>query len=246
MIARSSAVHRELPPSLLQVVEAEQAALAIVAQAPWIGVDDVLEPRTLLAHQEQLVHLLLVLDHREARLRVADDVLHLLLDGVLVEGHRDPAERLRGEHGPVELWPVVAHHRRPVPAGEPERGQAEGDQAGLLDVLGPAVGLPDAEVLLADRDLVREALRVVQGELREGVQRRIEHQAPVTRRPRVHWATAGGPWRRRALPHECGSRGDCCRQARLRHWRESLRSSRAYPERCCGVPAPGLVGVARV
>ena len=114
----------ELAAALLELVEAQQARVLVVPQAPRVVVDDVLELRALGADVEQLVHLLLVLDHREARLGVVDDELHLLLDGVLVERHRDAAERLGGQHRPVELRAVVADHRGLVAARKAERGQA--------------------------------------------------------------------------------------------------------------------------
>ncbi len=104
-----------------------------------IVVDDVLEAGALRAHVQELVHLLLVLDHREPRLGVVHDELHLLLDRVLVQRHRHSAERLRRQHRPVERGAIVADDRGLVAAGEAERGEAERDQARLREVLTPAV-----------------------------------------------------------------------------------------------------------
>ena len=159
----------ELPAELLQRLQAQEARVRVAPHAPRVLVDHVLQVGTLGLDVEQLVHLLLVLDHGKADLRVVDDVLHLPLDGVLVERHRDPTERLRGEHGPVELRAVVADDSRLVAAREADGGQAERDVARLFRVPAPAVGLPDAVALLADRDLGRQAPRIVQRELGEGV-----------------------------------------------------------------------------
>ena len=91
---------------------------------------------------EELVDLLLVLDHREARLRVVDDVLHLRLDRVLVERHRDPAERLGGQHGPVELRAGCRRRRRSCrrgrSRGRPGRARSHGSPPGIGPRCGPA------------------------------------------------------------------------------------------------------------
>jgi len=84
--------HLELVAGLAQLGQAHEAGLAIRAQAARIVVHDRFEPRAAGAQREELVDLLLVLDDREARLRVVDDVFHLLLAGVLVERHRNAAE----------------------------------------------------------------------------------------------------------------------------------------------------------
>jgi hypothetical protein len=68
---------------------------------------------------QELVHLLLVLDHGEAGLRVGEDELHLLLDGVLVERHRHAAQRLGGQHRPVERGAIVADHGGRSPRAKP-------------------------------------------------------------------------------------------------------------------------------
>ena len=164
----------ELLAALLQLGQAQEAGLLVLPQAPGIVVDDVLEPGALRAHVQELVHLLLVLDHREPRLRVVHDVLHLLLDRVLVERHGHAAEGLGGQHRPVERRPIVADDGGLVAAREAERGQPERDQARLGEVLAPGIRLPDPQVLLADRDLVAEAARVVRDELGEGVERGIQ------------------------------------------------------------------------
>jgi hypothetical protein len=97
----------ELPPALLQILEAQQAGILVVPEPSRVVVDDVLEPGALLPDVEQLVDLLLVLDDREAGLRVVDDVLHLLLDGV--QSDRDP--RTPAPASPSTARPVVADHR---------------------------------------------------------------------------------------------------------------------------------------
>src|SRR6266478_134224 len=197
--------HLELVAGLAQLGQAHEAGLAIRAQAPRIVVHDRFEPRAAGAQREELVDLLLVLDDREARLRVVDDVFHLLLDGVLVERHRYAPERLRGEHRPVELGAVVADDGDLVAAPEAQRGEAQGDRARLGEVVPPRGGLPDAVVLLADGHAVRHLLRVGAGELRKRVllARRYVRRLQIPSPPRLTrighrtpTALEGAKWRK--------------------------------------------------
>jgi len=164
----------EGPAALLQRLQAQQAGVRVVAEPARVVVDHVLQARAVPAHLQELVHLLLVLHHGEARLGVVHHVLHLALDGVLVERHRDPPEGLGGQHGPVELRPVVPHDGGLVAPGEAQRGQPERDEARLLPVVRPGVGQPDPVVLLADGHLPRPSPGTVLDQLGEGVERRVQ------------------------------------------------------------------------
>src|SRR5438445_12527 len=97
----------ELSAALRELSEAHEGGLAVTAHPARVVVDDGLEPRALGLDVQQFVHLLLVLDHREPGLRVVEDVLHLLLDRVLVDRDRHAAEGLGGHDGPVWLREVV-------------------------------------------------------------------------------------------------------------------------------------------
>ena len=166
---------RERAPALLECGQAQEARLAVPREPSRVVVDDRLEPRTLRPDVEQLVDLLLVLDHREARLGVIHDVRELALDRVLVERYRDAAERLRRHHGPVELRTVVADDRDLVAPGESERRQPESDPSRPLEGVLPGGRLPDPVVLFADGDGARRAFGVPTDELRERVELRVDH-----------------------------------------------------------------------
>src|SRR5262249_36147858 len=183
--------HLELPPELAELGHGQEARLAVGAHAAWIVVDDVREARAARAEAQELVHLLLVLDDSEARLGVVDDVLHLLLDGVLVDRDRNAAERLGRHDRPVELGPIVADDGDSILAHEADRGEAVRDQAGFFEVARPGVRLPDPEVLFPDRDLVADSSRVLPNELRERVALGVEclQTASV---PRWCWCLEGG------------------------------------------------------
>jgi hypothetical protein len=79
----------------------------------------VLQLRALRHDLEELVGLLLVLDHREGDLGVLEDVDHLLRDRVLVERHRDGAQGLGGGERPVEARAVGADDGDVRAAAEP-------------------------------------------------------------------------------------------------------------------------------
>ena len=177
--------HLELLPDLGELGQAHEARLAVGAHAPRIVVDHVLQVPAARPHRQELVHLLLVLDDGEAGLGVLDDVLHLLLDGVLVDRHRDAPQRLGRHDRPVELGPVVADDGDAVAAREAEGGQAERDETRLLEVLRPRIRLPDPEILFPDGDLAPEAARVVPNELRERVALGVERQSVGAPRDRV-------------------------------------------------------------
>src|SRR5204863_517611 len=84
------------------------SSMRVVLEAARIVVPDALQLRAVGQDVEQLVGLRLVLDHRERDVGVAEDVDHLLRDGILVERHRDRAEGLRRGKRPVEAGTVGA------------------------------------------------------------------------------------------------------------------------------------------
>ena len=90
-------------------------------------------------------------DHRERDLGMREHVGHLVGDRVGVDRHRHGAEPLRRRHRPIEPRPVVADDRDLVAALEPERREPDREGAHDLVHLGPGPGLPDAEILVAER-----------------------------------------------------------------------------------------------
>ena len=154
----------------LQIGQRVQERLFVIAQATRLFVDDVLQRLAAFLHLEQLVDLLLVLDHGETDARVIEDVLHLLGHRVLVDRHRDPTGNLRGDHRPVELRTVVADDRQLVAGLEADGRQAAGQGHDLVAHLAPGPRLPDAEILLTDRRAIATRLRMVDKQLRNGVE----------------------------------------------------------------------------
>ena len=160
-----------LEPDLEQLVAARQLRLRIVAQAARLVVVDARQARALRQDLEQLVDLLLVFRQRVRDRRILDREGHLGRHRVLVERHRDPAKALRRAHRGVDARAVVADDREMVAALEILRRQSAGERAHFIGEAMPAPGLPDAEVLLADRRMHRTRARVVHQQLRKRVAR---------------------------------------------------------------------------
>src|SRR6266508_1572053 len=143
----------QLPSHLLEVVEAEQAGIVVMAEPLGVVVDHLLDLREAPFEVEDLVDLLLVLGIDELGIRMVDDVLDLPRDGVLVHRHGHAADGLRGHHDRIDLGPVVAEQRQLVPPLEPEMHQSEGEGPHVGEVLRPGPLLPDTLFLLPERGI---------------------------------------------------------------------------------------------
>jgi len=163
----------ELPPEGLDVGKCAEPVLPVVRHPARVVEDHEAERRQLVLEREDLVHLLLVLCDDDRDLRVLPDVGQLAGDRVLVDRHRDAAERLRGHLGPVKPRPVVADDRQLVASLEAERRQTVGEVAHVVVVLEPRVRLPDAPVFLSDGRAVAQVTGVLLEQLRQ--RRRLSH-----------------------------------------------------------------------
>ena len=184
-----------------QVIERRQPGLVVVAQAARVVEPDARDPRARGADLDHLVDLLLVLDDREGDVGIADRE-HVLGRGrVLVEGHRDRAQRLRRQHRRIEARPVLADHHQMLAALQPGLGEAAGHRPDQRRELAPGERLPDAEVLLAQRRRRRAASGVVEQEAGKGRRhdQSFERRQPRAGRPRV------SPDSRKILTSSCRS-----------------------------------------
>jgi len=130
--------------------KAHEKGLLVVAHPPGIFVDDVFEMGAPLFQVQELICLLLVLGHRESGLRMVEDIVHLVLNGVLKKGNGDTSQALGRHHCPVKLWPVIPDDGRLVAPLKTQRCQSQGKRSDLYQVLGIGIGLPDTEILLPD------------------------------------------------------------------------------------------------
>ena len=199
--------------------EALVARHAFVAgEAPYVVVVDVAERGYAGRCLEQLVDLLLVLDERVVDFGVVQHEHELGGGSVLVHRHRNAAERLRGDHRPVEPRPVVADDGEMHPALESLRGKSARDRAHFIGDLAPGPRLPDAEVLLAGRRMVGAHAGMVQHQPRKGVRRRIHRSIP----------------QRLARPAMLRAMGNRCATKALARY---ARGSAAHPR---DIPAHGI------
>jgi hypothetical protein len=110
-------------------------------------------------------------------LGIGDRKRELAGGGVLVERHRDRAERLRREHRRVEARPVLADDDQVLAALQPGLGEAAGKRLDERGERAPAERLPDAELLLAQRRRVGSRRGVLEQESGEGGLHRSEGRA---------------------------------------------------------------------
>ncbi len=147
-------LEQAIPEHEAVVVDADHAARLDEDDRAQVG-----QPRAV--DRRHLVELLLVLGEVHAGAAVAEQVLDLGRRIGRVEADRDPAHGDRRQVEDHPLGSVFAMDRHPVAGTHAQRQQSEG---GLLDQPPgpvPRVLVPDAEVLLAHRDLIRCPLRPV-------------------------------------------------------------------------------------
>ena len=134
----------------LHVLKSDQPAVVVVLQTARLVINDLRAScGSRSRDRDELVDLLLVLDHGQRHFGVRQNVGHLLGDGVGIDRHRHGAERLAGAHRPIKPRAVAADDGEFVAALEAEFGEPDREGANLLEHLRPRPGLPDAEVLVA-------------------------------------------------------------------------------------------------
>src|SRR4029079_3630278 len=113
---------------------------------------------------------------------------------ILVDRHRDAAEAHRRKLREIEARPVFADDRQLVALPEAAVGEPEREVAHLLPIPAPTVGLPDAEILLAQRGTLGSLFGMPPQQLR---QRQVGVEAAGFRAARVHAAwplRSDEPW----------------------------------------------------
>ena len=133
----SGSAASRLAPLCLDGGEGVEAGCVVAGQPARLVIDDVGQRRDFGGRRPDLVDLLLVLHHREAHAGMVEHIGHLVGDRVGIDRHGNRAERLRRREGPVEARPVGADDGDPVALREPERLQADGQAADLLELLAP-------------------------------------------------------------------------------------------------------------
>ena len=122
-----------------------------MAHATRVVVIDVGELGALFADFQQLVDLFLVFNHRKAHLRVVDREHAFGRHGILVQGDRNRAQGLGGQHGSVQARAVRAHHHQVLAALQPRLVQARRHAQSHVRELRPRQGLPNAIFFFSHR-----------------------------------------------------------------------------------------------
>ena len=125
-------IGERLAPLCDDVVDRMQMAVVVVAQAPPLVVDHLLELGQAIHDRHDLVDLLLVLDRGKAHVGMGQHEAELVGHRVGIDRHRNRAEHLRRHHRPIELRPVGADDGDGLAALEAE--PVEADRIGAHDL----------------------------------------------------------------------------------------------------------------
>ena len=123
--------------------------LVVPLQTSGVGVDDRPQFGEAVPDLDELVDLLLVLDHGNPHAGMFANVGNFFGDRILVARNGYGANGLTGSERPIKVRPVVPDDREAVAAIEAQRAESEGQMPDLLGNLGPRPRLPDPEFLLA-------------------------------------------------------------------------------------------------
>ena len=132
-----------------QLFKRAQTIFGVFAQAARIVIDDVGQLRALLTHFQHLVDLLLVFHHAKTHFGIGDRENAFGGSGILVQRHRNRAQRLRRQHGGVKPGAVGADHDQVLAALQTRLMQTASDRLHQLGQIRPADGLPNAINFLA-------------------------------------------------------------------------------------------------
>ena len=217
------------------IVDVAQVGAVVVAQALRLVVNDGLELRHLVCDRQQLVDLLLVLRRCEFHLGVGQHVGELIRHRVGIDRHRNRAERLRRHDRGIDFRPVGADDRDGVAAPHAEAVETHRIGAHLVEQPRPAPGLPNAQILVAQRWPVGEQLRVTQQQLRKGIRLHLRARMAFGAGLGCHRVLRWPRWSRRAAcsPSRCPPASSSSiridRRRRVKPWHS--RVVRQWPDR---------------
>ena len=132
-----------------QLIQRAKPRLIVFAQAPGIVINNALECRVGLTHFQHFVDLLLVFYHAQTHFGVGHGEHALGRCGVLVQGHRNGTQRLRGQHRGIQTGAVGAHHHHVLTALQSCLMKATCDVGHQDGHVLPTDGLPNAIFFLS-------------------------------------------------------------------------------------------------
>src|SRR5262249_42996824 len=153
----------------LDFLEADDLRLAVALEAARVVDDDPLQAWQIGTDAEDLVGLLLGLDHHDPRLAVLDNVAHLRRQAADVNADGNRAERLGAQLRVEPCRSVAADDRDGFGPPQAERLETKTKGADVPRVVLPCHLLPDAVLLLTQGNLAAAVALGVGGEhLRKG------------------------------------------------------------------------------
>ena len=187
-------------PGLLQLLQAEQQGVVVLAHPPGVAIDDAANARAVVADLQQFVDLLLVLGDDHPGLGDVDQKDEFLGQGILIETDAQRPEGVGGDLAEDPAWAAVADQADHIAALDRQGLQPQGDQPDLLLVVGPGDVVPDAEALFPHGDLGRPFLGVVGQQFGEGVvtgdigvaRIRVAHDTALSSSPLAAGVSAAG------------------------------------------------------
>ena len=132
---------------VLQVRQADQTNLLVVAQSAWVVKINMCQPCTVRANFQQLIDLLLVFHHRKTHIGIVNGKHIFSGDSVLVKRHWNRTQTLYRQHAGVQARAIGPHHDHMFAALQAGLVQATGQ---ALDHLGqglPCQALPNTVFL---------------------------------------------------------------------------------------------------
>ena len=127
-----------------QLFNRREPRCIVFAQTTWIVIKNMADLRTLLAHFQHFVDLLLVFHHAKAHFSVIDRKYTFTCHSVLVKRNRNCAQGLRSQHGGVQTGTVRTNHDHMFAALQTRLMEATGHMRHHLQHGRPVHALPNA------------------------------------------------------------------------------------------------------
>ena len=153
-----------------QGIQAHHGRIVQLVQAFHVEHDDALDMGQALAGLQVLVELLVVLDKQEHAVRVGAEVLDLRCGIGGVNAIADAAHALHGQIGPHPLAAGIGQHRGDLARLETQADQTSTDFSDGPTDLGPGIGTPQAQVLLAHHHRAAQFVDALPEHLGHGVE----------------------------------------------------------------------------
>ena len=136
------------------LAEGDQVGVVVAAQATHVDDHDPAQPRQFRPPLQHLVRLFLILHHHHVDIGMGEHIGDLARRAGRVDADRDRTDDAGAQLGDHPFGPVFGQNADMAPGAHAQRLQPQPEGAGALEIAGPGDRLPDAVILLADREPV--------------------------------------------------------------------------------------------